>query len=73
MLLNGVRNAAIARKQSGGENEMERTMAVSLRESLQLVSDPKNLDATVEEVFKMMLGVDCQRDPGTVGSLSPSR
>lgn len=64
MLLNGVRNAAIARKQSGGENEMEQKMAVSLRESLQEVSDPKNLDATVEEVFKMMLGIECQRDPG---------
>jgi chemotaxis protein CheX len=43
---------------------MERTMAVSLRESLHEVSDPKNLDATVEEVFKMMLGIDCQRDLG---------
>ena len=38
-------------------------MGVSLRESLQQVSDPKNLDSTVEEVFKMMLGIDCQRDP----------
>jgi chemotaxis protein CheX len=42
---------------------MERAMGVSLRESLQQVSDPKNLDSTVEEVFKMMLGIDCQRDP----------
>src|SRR5580692_514817 len=64
MLLNGVRNAAIARMRAGGSNEMEQTMAVSLRESLQMVSDPKNLDATVEEVFKMMLGIDCQRDAG---------
>jgi len=64
MLFNGVRNAAIARKQSGGQKEMEQTMAVSLRESLQEVSDPKNLDSTVEEVFKMMLGIDCRRDPG---------
>jgi len=39
-------------------------MAVSLRESLQLVSDPKNLDASVEEVFTMMLGIACERDPG---------
>jgi chemotaxis protein CheX len=64
MLLNGVRNAAIARTRGGGTNEMEQTMAVSLRESLQVVSDPKNLDATVEEVFKMMLGIDCERDQG---------
>ena len=66
MLLNGVRNAAIATAQAGGVKEMERGMPVSLRESLQLVSDPKNLDETVEEVFKMMLGLDCRRDDGPV-------
>jgi chemotaxis protein CheX len=66
MLLNGVRNAAIARKQAGGLEEMERTMAVSLRESVQQVSDPRNLDASVEEVFQLMLGVACRRDPGPV-------
>ena len=37
-------------------------MAVSLRESVQLVSDPRNLDASVEEVFQLMLGVNCRRD-----------
>ena len=37
-------------------------MAVSLRESVQLVSDPRNLDASVEEVFQLMLGVECGRD-----------
>ena len=63
MLLNGVRNAAIARKQGGGINGMEQTMAVSLRESVQLVSEPRNLDASVEEVFQLMLGVACNRDP----------
>jgi chemotaxis protein CheX len=36
-------------------------MSVSLRESVQLVSDPRNLDASVEEVFHLMLGVHCQR------------
>jgi chemotaxis protein CheX len=64
MLLNGVRRAAIARAQGCGEQEMERAMALSLRESVHLVSDPKNLDASVEEVFHLMLGVTCQRDPG---------
>jgi chemotaxis protein CheX len=39
-------------------------MAVSLRESVQLVSDPRNLDASVEEVFQLMLGVNCLRDSG---------
>jgi chemotaxis protein CheX len=63
LLLNGVRSAAIATARGTGEKEMERTMAVSLRASLQLVSDPRNLDASVEEVFRMMLGIECQRDP----------
>ena len=66
MLLNGVRKAAIATAREGGVKEMEPVMPVSLRESLQLVSDPKNLDETVEEVFKMMLGLDCRRDAGPV-------
>jgi chemotaxis protein CheX len=37
-------------------------MAVSVRESLARVSDPGNLDRSVEEVFRLMLGVDCVRD-----------
>ena len=36
-------------------------MGASLRESVHLVSDPGNLDACVEEVFHMMLGVHCER------------
>ena len=62
MLLNGARGAALLRVRGGVKNEMEHTMAVSLRESVQLVSDPRNLDASVEEVFQLMLGVDCRRD-----------
>lgn len=62
MLLNGVRKAAVATGRRGGGIEMEPTMAVSLRASLEQVSDPKNLDSSVEEVFKLMLGVDCRRD-----------
>jgi chemotaxis protein CheX len=42
--------------------ETERAMACSLRESLHLVSDPKNLDGSVDEVFQMMLGVNCRRE-----------
>lgn len=37
-------------------------MAVSLRESVKVVSDPRNLDASVDEVFHLMLGVECRRD-----------
>jgi len=62
MLLNGARGAALLRVRGGGADEMERTMAVSLRESVHLVSDPRNLDASVEEVFQLMLGVNCRRD-----------
>jgi chemotaxis protein CheX len=64
MLLNGVRKASIALERGGGGNGMEPTMAVSLRESLQQVSDPGNLDASVEEVFRLMLGVECRREHG---------
>jgi chemotaxis protein CheX len=38
-------------------------MAVSLRESLEQVSNPLNLDASVEEVFQLMLGLACRRAP----------
>ncbi len=64
MLLNGVRRPAVARAQLAIKNEMERAMTVSLRESVDKVSDPRNLDASVEEVFHLMLGVDCQLDEG---------
>ncbi len=67
MWLNGVRAAAVACK-PGGAGEGEPSMAVSLRESVQRVSDPRNLDASVEEVFRLMLGIECTCDPGsTIG------
>jgi chemotaxis protein CheX len=66
MLLNGVRAAAIARAGASGINGMERKMAVSLRESVQEVSDPRNLDASVEDVFHVMLGVECRRFDGPI-------
>lgn len=42
-------------------------MAVSLRESVQLVSDPRNLDESVEEVFRLMLGLECKREESPAG------
>ena len=36
-------------------------MAVSLRESVDKIADPGKLDASVKEVFQMMLGVECER------------
>lgn len=62
MLLNGVRAGSYARARTAGTDEMERSMAVSLRESVDRVSDPRNLDESVDEVFRLMLGVDCKRD-----------
>jgi chemotaxis protein CheX len=60
VLLNGVRASVI-----GGQGRVnsgkEETMAVSLRHSMQKVSDPRNLDCGVEEVFRLMLGVECRR------------
>jgi len=41
-------------------------MAYSLRDSVDLVSDPRNLDASVEEVFQLMLGVKCRRSTDPV-------
>jgi len=64
MLLNGIRNGAIATRQGRDGLNMEQPMAQSLRESVHLVSDPRNLDASVEEVFQLMLGVNCVRDQG---------
>jgi hypothetical protein len=69
--LYGVRKAAIATARFGGNKEMERTMTLSLRDSVDLVSDPKNLDASVEEVFHLMLGVNCQRYEGPVEIAEP--
>src|SRR5579871_3664337 len=60
-MLNGVRGGSYARASLVAVKEGERTMS-SLRESVQTVSDPRSLDASVEEVFQLMLGVSCQRE-----------
>lgn len=46
-------------------------MAVSLRASVNKVSDPRNLDLSVEEVFQLMLDVECVRDLAPVAALEP--
>jgi chemotaxis protein CheX len=71
VLFNGVRNAAIATTRVSGNKKMERTMALSLRESVHLISDPRSLDASVEEVFQTMLGVRCRRPTGAVKTDEP--
>ncbi len=61
MVMNGIRMGAGLWR--GSPSTTEKMMAQSLRESVHLVSDPRNLDASVEEVFNMMLGVACERHP----------
>src|SRR5271165_5722662 len=41
-------------------------MQASLRESLGEISDPRNLDDTVAEVFQLMLGTRCRRESGSL-------
>jgi chemotaxis protein CheX len=70
-MLNGVRSSETTSNSihqgingsegSEGSNGLERAMTFSLRESMHLVSDPGNLDASVDEVFRLMLGVNCTR------------
>ena len=43
-------------------------MSLSLRESVDRISDPRNLDATVEEVFALVLGCTCSRIEGITAS-----
>jgi chemotaxis protein CheX len=62
--LNGVRSTAIAAANECGTRKMENGMALSLRKSIHLITDPKKLDASVVEVFQTMLGIDCRRDAG---------
>ncbi len=57
MVLNGIRTGAGLWR--GAPQETEKPMTQSLRENLHLVSDPQNLDSSVEEVFNMMLGASC--------------
>jgi chemotaxis protein CheX len=40
----------------------EHRVAASIRESLNEIADPRNLDGAVEEVFRTMLATDCRRD-----------
>ena len=61
MQLNGVRKAADASACAPNGRELEQRMTVSLRESLHLVANPQHLDASVDEVFRMMLGVSVER------------
>src|ERR1700744_976342 len=61
MLLNGVRSDGRSKSIHQGVQEAERAMTNSLRESVHRVADPDHLEASVDEVFRLMLGVHCAR------------
>ena len=44
--------------------EVEKPMALLLTDEKELVSNPENLDASVQEVFELMLGACCHREDG---------
>jgi chemotaxis protein CheX len=68
-MLNGVRRF-LRRHESMPEVEAGKgRMTLTLRDSLPVVSDPKNLDVSVSEVFETMLGTVCERaDPELVAA-----
>ncbi len=71
MVLNGVRSGRTSHSIHQGVNGLERAMSSSLRESVHLIADPGNLDASVDEVFRLMLNVNCkpqERTLSTVGT-----
>jgi chemotaxis protein CheX len=47
-------------------------MTLSMRESLDLISDPGNLCMSVDEVFRLMLAVECERVDDTTAVQSVS-
>lgn len=63
-MINGVREGAIANKEVAVPTRLEQKMTVSFRDSVHVVSDPKHVDASVDEVFRMMLGVAVQQVDG---------
>jgi CheY-like chemotaxis protein len=60
-LLSQIRLLSIASSHRCGVKTMGCTVPQSLRDTHPGICDPKNLDAAVEDVFSMMLGVDCKR------------
>lgn len=68
MLLNGVRSGGSSKGMDQGAQGLECAMTFSLRDSVHLVSDPANLDASVDEVFRLMLGVNCARQTKSLPS-----
>jgi len=73
MQLNGVRIEESLKGVNQGVEGLERSMAFSLRDSIHLVSDPAHLDSSVDEVFRLMLGVACTRHAKSLAQPPPER
>lgn len=61
MQINGVHTNRMNKDMEQRVKGTECAMTSSLRDSVHLVSDPSNLDSSVDEVFRLMLGVICTR------------
>src|SRR3569833_1286346 len=70
MTLNGVRQKANRFRQDLPPESGECGMALTLRDSSHLVSDPENLTLSVLEVFETMIGVVCETAPQEVSKKS---
>ena len=68
MHLNGVRAVGSSKGIDQGIKGWECPMPLSLKDSVHLVADPANLDASVDEVFRLMLGVNCVRQAKPIPS-----
>jgi chemotaxis protein CheX len=66
MMLNGVSRSAHGYRSDHATCNEEKKMTPTLKDSMHLVSDPKNLDHSVHEVFETMLGVECRCEQDTV-------
>jgi chemotaxis protein CheX len=60
-MLNGVRTSMQGYRGELGTTNGEKTMTLTLRDSMHLLSDPDHLDESVREVFETMFGVRCCR------------
>jgi chemotaxis protein CheX len=64
MMLNGVRRSVHGYRCDFATTNGGKSMTLTLRDSVHLVSDPDHLDDSVREVFETMLGVECRRETG---------
>ena len=62
-MLNGVRRSVQGHRCDHATTKGEKSMTPTLRDSMQVVSDPENLDRSVYEVFETMLATQCRRQP----------